>query len=112
MMAELGLKWVLRLIALSTLGALVMAVMPQPWVVYLIHKLDPAVPVGLFVTYLFRMLMSAFVLIGWFCLLCSMDVHRYRPLIWALSAVCLVGTLGGVIALLLAVPPDQRIGFF
>ena len=112
MTAESGLKWLLRLIALSTLFALVAAVMPQSWLVHFIHKADPAVPAGILVTYVFRMLMGMFVLAGLFCLVLSTDVHRYRPLIWILAVACLVGTLAGLTALFLAVPPDQRVGFF
>jgi hypothetical protein len=110
--AEFGLKWLLRFIAFTTVFALVAAVMPQPWLIYLIHKFDPAVPVGLFVTYVFRMLMGVFAFTGLFCFICSMDVRRYRPLIWILGVACLIGALAGLIALFLAVPPDQRIGFF
>ena len=112
MTAETGLKWLLRLIAFSTLFGLIAGVMPQSWLVRFIHAADRSVPVGLFVTYLFRMMMGAFVFIGLFCVVCSMDIRRYRPLIWVLGVVCLVGTLAGLIALCLAVPPDQRIGFF
>ena len=112
MTAESGLKWLLRLIAFSTLFALVAAVMPQPWLVHFIHKADPAVPVGIFVTYMFRMLMGMFVFAGLFCAVFSMDVQRHRPLIWILGVACLIGTLAGLIALFVAVPPEERIGFF
>lgn len=112
MTAEFGLKWLLRFIAFTTLFALIAAVMPQAWLVHFVHKADPAVPVGLFVTYMFRMLMGIFAFVGLFCVVVSTDVQRYRPLIWVLSVVCLIGTLAGVITLLVAVPSDQRIGFF
>jgi len=112
MTAESGVKWLLRFIAFTTLFALVAAVMPQPWLIYMIHKMDPEVPVGLFVTYLFRVLMGVFAFIGLFCVVASMDVHRYRPLIWILGVACLIGALAGLIALFIGVPPDQRIGFF
>ena len=112
MTAESGLKWLLRFIAFTTLFALIAAVMPQSWLVHFIHKADPAVPVGIFITYLFRMLMGMFVLIGVFCVVFSTDVQRYRPLIWILGVACLIGTLAGLSALFLAVPPDHRIGFF
>ena len=112
MTAESGVKWLLRFIAFTTLFALIAAVMPQPWLVYMIHRMDPEVPVGLFVTYLFRMLMGMFAFTGLFCVVASMDVRRYRPLIWILGVACVVGALAGLSALLLAVPPDQRVGFF
>jgi len=112
MTAESGVKWLLRFIAFTTLFALIAAVMPQPWLAYMIHKADPEVPVGLFVTYAFRMLMGVFAFIGLFCVVCSTDVHRYRPLIWILGIACLIGTFAGLTALLIAVPSDQRIGFF
>jgi len=112
MTAESGVKWLLRFIAFTTLFALVAAVLPQPWLTHMIHKMDPEVPLGLFVTYLFRMLMGVFAFIGLFCVVVSTDVHRYRPLIWILGVACLIGTLAGLTALLVAVPSDQRIGFF
>jgi hypothetical protein len=112
MTAESGVKWLLRFIAVTTLFALIAAVMPQPWLVHFIRMADPEVPVGIFVTYMFRMLMGMFVVAGLFCVMLSTDVQRYRPLIWILGVACLIGTLAGLIALFLAVPPDQRIGFF
>jgi hypothetical protein len=112
MTAESGVKWLLRFIAFTTLFALIAGVMPQSWLAYMIHKAAPEVPVGLFVTYLFRMLMGVFVVTGLFCVVFSTDVQRYRPLIWMLGVACLIGTLAGLIALFLAVPPAQRIGFF
>jgi hypothetical protein len=112
MTAESGVKWLLRFIAFTTLFALIAAVMPQPWLVHFIHKADPAVPVGVFVTYLFRMLMGMFVVTGLFCVVFSTDVQRYRLLIWILGVACLIGTLAGLVALFLAVPADHRIGFF
>jgi hypothetical protein len=112
MTAQSGVKWLLRFIAFTTLFALIAGVMPQPWLTHMIHKAAPEVPVGLFVTYLFRMLMGIFVLTGLFCVVVSTDVQRYRPLIWILGVACSIGTLAGLIALFIAVPPDQRIGFF
>ncbi len=56
--------------------------------------------------------MGVFAFTGLFCVVCSTDVQRYRPLIWILGLACLIGTFAGLTALLLAVPPDQRIGFF
>lgn len=110
--AESGVKWLLRFIAFTTLFALIAAVMPQPWLVHFIHMADPEVPVGIFVSYLFRMLMGMFVLTGLLCVVLSTDVQGYRPLIWILGIACLIGALAGLIALFLAVPPDQRVGFF
>ncbi len=112
MTAESGVKWILRFIAFTTLFGLIAGVMPHPWLVRFIHTADRAVPVGIFISYLFRMLMGMFVLTGLFCIVFSTDVQRYRPLIWILGVACLIGTLAGLIALFLAVPPDHRIGFF
>jgi len=112
MTAESGVKWLLRFIAFTALFALIAAVMPQSWLIRFIHMADANLPVGIFVTYVLRMLMGMFVLAGLFCVVLSTDVRRYRPLIGILGAACLIGCLAGLIALFIGVPPDQRIGFF
>ena len=50
MTAESGLKWFLRFLSITTVPAFVAAVMPQSWVAFLIHKLDPGISIGILVT--------------------------------------------------------------
>jgi len=102
----------LRFIAFTTLFALIAAAMPQPWLVHFIHQADPGLPVGILVTYLTRMLMSMFALVGLQCFIFATDVKRYLPLIWVLGVASSIAPLAGIIALFYAVPSDHRIGFF
>ncbi len=112
MNAESGLKWLLRFIGITTLPAFVAAVMPQSWFAYLIHRADPGIPVGILVTYLGRILMALYVLIGLACFICATDIRRYRPLIWVLGVGSLAVAVIGLAALFLAVPSDERAGLF
>lgn len=110
--AETGLRWLLRFIGVTTVPAMVAAVMPQSWFAYLIHTVDPSVPVGPLVTYLGRVLMGLFALVGFQCVIFSFDTRRYRPLIWIVGVGSLSGGLIGLIALFSAATPDPRAGFF
>ena len=112
MNAESGLKWLLRFIGITTLPALVAAVMPQSWFAWLIHQADPGIPVGILVTYLGRILMALYALIGLECFICATDIRRYRPLIWVLGVGSLAGALIGLVALFSAVPSGERAGLF
>ncbi len=112
MTAESGLKWLLRFIALTTVFAFVAAVMPQAWLVYWANKAAPGTPAGILFTYLARMLMGMYALVGLLCFIMSSNVHRYLPLIWVLGVGSIVATVIGLTALFAAVPPDQRTGFF
>ena len=112
MTAESGLKWVLRFIAVTTIPAFIAAVMPQSWVVFLIHKAEPGMSTGILVTYLARILMLMYAFVGLQCFIFSTDIERYRPLVWILGVGAVVVTLVGIIALFAGVAPDHRAGFF
>jgi hypothetical protein len=112
MNAESALKWLLRFIGITTIPAFIAAVMPQSWFASLIHRIEPAIPVGLLVTYLGRILMALYALVGLQCFIFATDIRRYRPLIWILGVGSVAATLIGLIALFSTVPADQRTGFF
>lgn len=112
MTAESGLKWLLRFIALTTVPAFFAALMPQSWLAYLIAKGAPGTSAGILVTYLARMLMIMYALVGLQCLVISMDLPRYRPLIWILGVGSLVLAAVALAVLFRQVPPDQRTGIF
>ena len=112
MTAESGLKWVLRFIGVATMLAFIAAVMPQSWLACLINKAEPGTSTGILVTYLARILMAMFALIGLQCFIFANDIGRYRPLIWALSAGSGIVAVIGLIALFSKVPSDHRTVFF
>jgi hypothetical protein len=112
MTAESGLKWLLRFIWLTTVFAFFAAVMPQPWLAWLIEKGAPGTSTGILVTYLARMLMVMYAFVGLVCLVASMDIRRYLPLIWILGVGSLILAPVGLIVLFSQVPPDQRNGMF
>ncbi len=112
MTAETGLKWLLRFMCLTTLFAFFAAVMPQSWVAYWINKGAPGTPVGILVTYLWRMLMIMYAFVGLIFLVASMDIPRYLPLIWIAGVGSLILAPVGLIVLFSQVPPDQRGGMF
>jgi hypothetical protein len=112
MNAESAIKCLLRFIGVTTIPAFVAAVMPQPWLAYLIHRVDPGIPVGLLVTYLGRVLMAMYAFIGLQCFIFAADIRRYRPLIWIVGAGSIAAALIGLIALFSTVPSDQWTGFF
>jgi hypothetical protein len=112
MNAETGLRWLLRFIGVTTVPAMVAAVMPQSWFAYLIHTVDPDIPVGPLVTYLGRVLMVLFAFVGFQCVIFSFDTRRYRPLIWIVGVGSLTGGLIGLMTLFSTATSDQRAGFF
>ena len=112
MNAESAVKWLLRFIGVTTIPAFVAAVMPQSWFAWLIHRVDPGIPVGLLVTYLGRILMALYAFIGLQCFIFATDIKRYRPLIWIVGAGSMAATLTGLIVLFSTVPSDQWTGFF
>jgi hypothetical protein len=112
MTAESGLKWLLRFIALTTVPAFFAAVMPQPWLAYLIAKGAPGTSAGILVTYLARMLMVLYAFLGLQALVISMDIPRYLPLVWIIGVGSLVLASVGLVVLFTQVPPEQRTGSF
>lgn len=112
MTAESGLKWLLRFIGVTTIPAFVAGIMPQSWVALLIHKVEPGMSIGILVTYLARVLMLMYALVGLQCFIFAADIRRYLPLIWVLGVGSIVATLVGLIALFAGVAPDHRTGMF
>ena len=112
MTAESGLKWLLRFIALTTVPAFIAGVLPQAVLAGLIEKGAPGTSTGILVTYLARVLMLMFALVGLQCLIFSTDIGRYSPLIWVLGVGTGLFAIAGLAALFLRVPPDQRAGIF
>ncbi len=112
MTAESGLKWFLRFIAATTVFALAAALLPQPWLAYMIHLAEPDTPVTLLVTYLARMLCLLYAFAGLLCWIFSSDLDRYRPLIWIIGIGSLLVAAPGLAFLFSIVPPERRGGFF
>lgn len=112
MTAESGLKWFLRFISITTVPAFVAAVMPQSWVVFMIHELDPEISIGILVTYLWRIVMLLYAFVGLLCLFFAADIRRYLPLIWVLGVGTVIFTVIGLIALFAGVVPEHRTRLF
>jgi hypothetical protein len=112
MTAESGLKWLLRFIGVTTIFAFIAAVMPQSWLAYMVDKAEPGTSAGILVTYLARVLMAVYALIGLQCFVFASDIKRYRPLIWIMSVGSLIIALIGLIVLFSTVPLGHRTGFF
>jgi hypothetical protein len=112
MTAESGLKWVLRFIAVTTIPAFIAAVTPQSWLVFLIHKAEPGMSIGILVTYLARGLMLMYAFVGLECFVFAADIRRYLPLIWIVGVGSSVAALIGLIVLFSTVSAGHRTGFF
>ncbi len=112
MTAEAGVKWLLRLIALTTIPAFIAAVMPQPWLVAMLHWAEPGLPTGLLVSYITRCLMGLYGVMGVQAVIWSFDVRRYRPLIVNLFGFAFIAALGGLIVLFTAQPPFEHTRVF
>ena len=112
MTAESGLKWLLRFIGITTIPAFVAGIMPQSWMAFLIHKVEPGMPIGILVTYLARVLMLMYAFVGLQCFIIAADIRRYLPLIWVLGVGSIAATIAGLITLFAGVAPDHRTGLF
>jgi hypothetical protein len=108
MTAETGVKWLLRLLAITTIPAFVAAVMPQPWLVDMFNWVEPGFSPGLLVTYITRCLMGAYVFIGLQAVIWSTNVRRYRPLIVNLCVFAIIVAISGLTVLVTTVPPAER----
>jgi hypothetical protein len=108
MTVESGVKWLLRLLAITTIPAFFAAVMPQSWIVDLLRWAEPEVSPGLLVTYLIRCLMALYAFLGIQAVIWSNDVRRYRPVIMNLCICCIIIAIAGLMALFTAVPLSQR----
>jgi len=112
MTAETGLKWLLRFIGITTIPAFIAAVMPQHWLIFLIHKAEPGLSTGILVTYLARILMLMYAFVGLQCFIFASNIRRYLPLIWIIGVGTVVVTVIGLIVLFTGVAPEHRVGFF
>ena len=112
MTAESGVRWLLRFIGVTTLLAFAAALMPQSWLAYLVNKAEPGTSAGILVTYLVRILMAMYALIGLQCFILATDVPRYLPLIWVLGVGSLIVASIGLAVLFSTVPPERRSGLF
>jgi len=112
MTAETGLKWLLRFIGITTVPAFVAAIMPQSCLAFLIHKVEPGMPIGILVTYLTRILMLMYAFVGLQCFIFAADIRRYLPLIWVMGVGSIAVTIVGLTALFAGVAPDHRTGLF
>jgi len=112
MTAESGLKWLLRFIGITTIPAFVAAIMPQPWLAFLLHKAEPGMSTGILITYLARILMLMYAFVGLQCFIFAADIRRYLPLIWILGVGTVVATLIAIIVLFTGVASDHRTDLF
>jgi len=108
MTAETGVKWLLRILSITTIPALITAVMPQSWLLGMFNWVEPGFSPGLLVTYITRCLMGAYAFMGIQALIWSTDVKRYRPLIVNLCIFCLIAAIVGLTALVTKVPSAER----
>ena len=105
MTAETGVKWLLRVLAITTIPALIAAVMPQAWLVDMLNWMEPGCSAGLLTTYIMRCLMGLYAFLGVQAVIWSRDVKRYRPLIVNLCVCVIIGAIAGLVALVETVPP-------
>ena len=112
MTAETGVKWLLRILSITTIPAFVAAVMPQSRLVNILNWLEPGFSTGLLELYIARCLMGAYAFLGVQAAIWSMDVKRYRPVIINLCVFCIVASIAGLTALLVAVLPEQQARVF
>ncbi|MHC4517980.1 MAG: hypothetical protein ACYTAS_05280 [Planctomycetota bacterium] len=112
MTAETGTKWLLRFIGVTTIPALIAAVMPQSWLASLVDRAEPGTSTGILITYLARILMALYAFIGVQCFIMSGDVRRYRPLILVLGLAGVLVAIVGLIVLFTTIPPEGRTRIF
>ena len=112
MTAETGVKWLLRIISITTVPAFIAAVMPQDRLVALLNWIDPELSAGLLVRYITRCLMGVYAFLGIQALIWSTDVKRYRPLIVNLCVCAIIGCVVALTALVIGVPPVERTRVF
>ena len=108
MTAETGVKWLLRILSITTIPAFVAAVMPQSWLADMLNWMEPGFSAGLLESYITRCLMGLYAFMGVQAVIWSTDVKRYRPLIVNLCVCCIIAALAGLTALLTTVPIAER----
>jgi hypothetical protein len=108
MTAETGAKWLLRVLAITTAPAFLVAVMPQTWFIQMLHWMEPDCEAGMLLTYTMRCLMALYVILGVQFVIWSNNVPRYRPTIMSVCICCILFAIVGLTVLITTVPPDQR----
>ena len=108
MTAETGVKWLLRLISITTIPAFLAAIMPQTNLVALLNWMQPGYSGGLLESYIMRCLMGVYALLGVQAVIWSTDVKRYRPLIISLCIFCIPVAIVGLVVLFATVSPTTR----
>ena len=108
MTAETGAKWLMRVLAITTVPAFLAAVMPQTRFVQLLHWMEPGCEVGTLLTYTMRCLLALYAILGVQFVIWSNNVKRYRPTILSICICFIIFAIAGLTALITTVPPDQR----
>ena len=112
MTAETGVKWLLRVISITTIPAFVAAVGPQSWFTYILNWIEPEFSNGLLEMYITRCLMGMYAFLGVQAVIWSMDVKRYRPVILNLCVFCIIFAIVGLTVLFTAFSPAERTRVF
>jgi len=112
MTAETGVKWLLRIIGITTIPAFVAAVAPQSWFVNMLNWMEPGFSTGLLESYITRCLMGLYAFLGVQAVIWSMDVKRYRPVILNLCVFCIIAAVSGLTVLFTAFSPAERTRVF
>jgi hypothetical protein len=108
MTAETGVKWLLRMISITTIPAFIAAIMPQSNLSALLNWMQPGSSVGLLESYIVRCLMCVYALLGVQAVIWSTNVKRYRPLIISLCVFCIPVAMVGLVALFATVSLTAR----
>lgn len=111
MARELWLKWLLRVIGVTALAAIVPVMMPMCWMVNVHDWLGlgqmPSAPI---VGYLAGSLPAFYAFFGALCLVLSMNLDRYRPLLWIFAALLAIfGVVMTGIDFVAEMPPMWRL---
>ena len=93
---------------LTTIPAIIGAVMPQEQLVAMIRWAEPEFTSGLLVSYLVRCLMAIYGVMGVQALIWSNDVRRYRPSILSLCVSCIIVAVVGLGVILARDTPPER----
>ena len=112
MKAETAVKWLLRIIVITTIPCFFYAAGPQSWLNNLFNWADPGFTPSLFVSYITRCLLGLYAFLGVQAVIWSTDVKRYRPLILNLCLFFIIVAIGGLIAQFTTVSPADRTKVF
>ncbi len=108
MTAETGVKWLLRIISITTIPAFIAALLPQGRLVEISNWLEPGFSTGFLELYITRCLMGLYAFLGVQAFIWSTDIKRYRPLIVNLCICVIIAAVAGLTALFTTIPPTER----